>query len=192
VLANITESVGGRTLQVRLIGDTEYVDLPQLAARDRGRPWLAVSLSRAGTAIGINLKQLLSESTNLDPRHNLRLLATASQFRSIGRTVLDGKTVYGFQGSFELAHLPRSAFSAGLAAQLKAKLLALRASSELIATYVTGRGETVRVVTALPSTTRGPIETVQDIRAINPTVRVSLPPAAQTISYTKARALLGP
>lgn len=191
LLAGATEMVGGRTVRVRLIGGTEYVELPQLGARDGGRPWLAVSLARTGAAIGINLKQLLSESANLDPSHNLRLLASASQFRSIGRTVLDGMPVYGFLGTFDIAHLPRSVFSAGLAAQLRAKLLALGASSELVATYVTARGETVRVVTALPSTSRGAIETVQDIGAINPTVRVTPPPAAQTISYGKAQALLG-
>lgn len=145
LLASATEMAGGRTVQVRLIADTEYVELPQLGARDGGRPWLAVSLEQTGAAIGINLEQLLGESANLDPSHNLRLLASASQFRSIGRTVLDGKRVYGFLGMFEVAHLPRSVFSAGLAAQLKAKLRALGASNELVATYVTAGGQTVRV-----------------------------------------------
>lgn len=192
LLASATEMAGGGTVHVRLIAGTEYVELPQLAARDGGRPWLAASLAQTGAAIGINLKQLLSESANLDPSHNLRLLAGASHFRSIGRTVLDGRPVYGYLGTFDVAHLPRSVFSAGLAAQLKAKLRAIGASSELVATYVTAEGQTVRIVTALPSTSRGPILTVQDFRAINPTVRVSPPPVAQTISYANARALLGP
>ncbi len=191
LLASITQSVAGRTVRARLIGTTGYIDLPQLAARDGGRPWLAVSLDQAGTAIGINLKQLITESANLDPSHNLRLLANASRFRSIGRTRVDGKQVYVFLGTFDVAHPSRSPLSRALVAQLRAKLLALGASSEVIATYVTGQGQTVRVVTGVSTTSRGPIDTVEDVGAINPPVRVGPPPSAQTIAYAKARALLG-
>lgn len=176
-------------MRARLIGPTEYVKLPQLAVRDGGRPWLAVSLDQAGAAIGINLKQLVTEIANLDPSHNLRLLASARQFRSIGRAVIDGKQVYGFLGNFDAAHHAGAGLSRALVAQLRAKLLALGAPSEVIATYVTGRGETVRVVTGLPTTSRGPITTVDDIGAINLPVRVTPPPAAQTIAYAKARSL---
>lgn len=189
LLASITQRVAGRTVRARLIGATEYVNLPQLAARDGGRPWLAVSLDQAGAAIGINLKQLITEIANLDPSHNLRLLASASQFRSIGRAVIDGKQVYGFLGNFDAVHHAGAGLSSALAAQLRTKLLALGASSEVIATYVTARGETVRVVTGLPSTSRGPITTVEDIGAINLPARVTPPPAAQTIAYAKARTL---
>lgn len=189
LLASITQSVAGRTVRARLIGPTEYVKLPQLAVRDGGRPWLAVSLDQAGAAIGINLKQLVTEIANLDPSHNLRLLASARQFRSIGRAVIDGKQVYGFLGNFDAAHHAGAGLSRALVAQLRAKLLALGAPSEVIATYVTGRGETVRVVTGLPTTSRGPITTVDDIGAINLPVRVTPPPAAQTIAYAKARSL---
>ena len=189
LLASITQRVAGRTVRARLIGATEYVDLPRLAARDGGRPWLAVSLDQAGAAIGINLKQLITESRILTPVTTFACSPAQASFARSGRAVIDGKQVYGFLGNFDAAHHAGAGLSRALVAQLRAKLLALGASSEVIATYVTGRGETVRVVTGLPTTSRGPITTVEDIGAINLPVRVTPPPATQTIAYAKARAL---
>lgn len=175
-------------MHARLVGDTEYVYIAGLTGRDGGRPWLSVALARAGAAIGVNLKQLLSESKSLDPSHNLRLLTVANQFQPLGATKVDGVAVLGFRGSFDAAHLPSGGLSSDLVAQTKALLSRVGASREVVSTYLTPTTHLpVRVVTSLQTRSRGQIVTVQDIRAINVPVHVVAPPAAQTISYAQAQ-----
>jgi len=186
LLASIVETTGGRAVQARLIGPTEYVYLPQLASQDAGRPWLSISLARAGAAAGINLSELLSELSSLDPNRNLRLLAAVKSFQSLGQVTVDGTPAFEYRGTFDVARLPTSGLSGDLVAQLRAKLLALGASREIVTTYVTGSGEPVRVVASLPSTSKGEIDTVEDVTAIDPVVRVDPPPPKQTISYLEA------
>lgn len=189
LLAEITQTVAGGVVHERIIGTTVYAELPGIASRDGGRPWLSASLASAGAAIGINLSQLLNEAKNLDPSRNLRLLAVANKFQPLGATKVNGISVLGFRGSFDAAHLPSVGLSSDLTAQLKAAMARVGASSEVVSTYVTPASQPVRVVTSLDTRSEGQVVTVQDFQAINAPVHVTAPPAAQTISYAQAQRL---
>jgi hypothetical protein len=190
LLMNETSVVSGKTLQVRFIGDTGYVYLAQLAAEDNGRPWMSMSLSQAGAAIGVNLQQLFDQVENLNPSRNLKVLEAANDFKQLGQTTIDGQQTYGYQGSFSASHLP-STFSKSLTQQLLAVLARVGATREISTSYVTAAGRVVRTVTVLVTTSHGDIVNVQDIRAVNVAVHVSAPPASQTISYDKLKAIGG-
>ncbi|MGI8414461.1 MAG: hypothetical protein ACR2QA_18625 [Solirubrobacteraceae bacterium] len=190
LMARITQTSAGHVVNARLIGGTEYVHVPGLASRDGGRPWLSVSLARAGAAIGLNLNELLSEAKNLDPSRNLRLLTVANQFQPLGATNVNGTAVVGFRGSFDAAHLPASGLSSDLTAQVRALLARVGASREVVSTYITPTNSVpVRVVTTLDTKSHGEIVTVQDFRAINVPVHVAAPPPRATISYSQAQRL---
>jgi hypothetical protein len=189
--ATISRVASGQTIEERVIGNTVYVFLPTLAARDGGRPWVAISLASLGAQIGLNVKELLSEIASSNPNGSLKLLASAKGFAPIGATSIDGVPVYGFRGTFDLAHLPASGLSADLVNQLKAGLTRLGASSETVTTYLSAAGHPVRIVNYAATTARGPIVTIEDVRAVNVPVSVAPPPASQTISYAAVRKLTG-
>jgi hypothetical protein len=190
LLMNETSDVAGKTLQVRFIGDTGYVYLAQLAAEDNGRPWMSMTLSQAGAAIGVNLQQLFSQVEDLNPSRNLKVLAAANDFKQLGRTTIDGQQAYGYQGSFSAAHLP-STFSKSLTQQLLGVLARVGATREISTSYVTPAGRAVRTVTVLVTKSHGDIVNVQDLRGVNVPVSVTPPPASKTISYDKLKALGG-
>jgi hypothetical protein len=184
--AEFSETGAGKSLQGRIVGGNEFLDVPGLSVQDGGRPWLKVSLARAGAQVGINLSELFSEVANLDPSRNLKLLAAASDFESLGAATIDGHRTFEYHGVFDIRHLPSAGLSADLMAQLAAKIRSVGATEEIVTSYVTPAGHAVRLVTALPNTARGSIYTIEDIRAINPVVSVPAPPAPQTIGYQQA------
>ncbi len=183
-------TVAGRVIRVRFIGNEGYVYLPQIASQDGGRPWMSMTLAQAGAAAGINLQQLLSQVENLDPAHNLKLLEQAGDFRALGAATVNGERVYGFQGSFQVAHLP-STFSKQVTQQLLALIHRVGATAENTTSYVTPAGRAVRILVILTTKAHGQIVNVENISAVNVPVQVSPPPASQTVSYDKLKALEG-
>jgi hypothetical protein len=184
-------TVAGRAISERIIGNAIYVELPQIAAHDGGRPWVSVDLGAASSAAGINLSELLAQARNADPTSTLRLLAAKHVFHSIGTSTVDGQRVTGLTGSFTPSTLTSSVLSPDLVAQVKAKLTQLGATREEVTTYLTDAGHPVRIVTTLTTTTHGPITSTVDIRDINVPVSVAPPPAGQTITLAEVKKLGG-
>jgi hypothetical protein len=179
----------GRSIDELIVGQTIYINLPQVGARDGGRPWVAVDLSAASSAAGIDLGALLQQIKSLNPSATLQLLAARQRFHETGVTTVDGQRVVGLTGTFTPATLNAPGFSRAIVAQLRAKLASVGATRETVTAYLTFTGLPVRTVTSLTTKTYGVLDDTIDIRGINAPVTVGPPPPAKTISLAQANKL---
>jgi hypothetical protein len=183
-------TVAGQTVSERIVGSTVYLELPSIAARDGGRPWVAFDLGAASAAAGINLSEFLQEARNADPTSTLRLLADRRLFHETATTTIDGQQVVGFAGSFTPATLPASPqISPDVRARLKAKLAQLGVTREDVTIYLSRSGLPVRIVTTLATATHGQVASTVNVHGINGPVSVAAPPPAQTISLARLKQL---
>jgi hypothetical protein len=181
----------GQSTTERIVDTKFYVLLPQIAARDGGRPWVLVDLADASKTAGIDYSQLLRSAEQVDPTRTLQLLAARRRFHEIGVSTVDSHRVVGLTGSFTPATLTQPGISRALLAQLKAKLAGVGATRETVTMYLTYAGLPVRILTSLATRTYGTLTSTIDIRQINIPVLASPPPAAQTITLTQLRKTAG-
>jgi hypothetical protein len=179
----------GQAIDEVIVGHTIYIDLPRVAARDGGRPWVAVNLSAASSAAGIDLGALLQQVKSLNPSSTLQLLADKQRFHETGVTTVDRQRVVGLTGTFTPATLTAPGFSKALLAQLKAKLASVGATRETVTAYLAFSGLPVRTVTSLTTKTYGVLNSTIDVRGINAPVTVAPPPSSRTISLAQANKL---
>lgn len=182
-------TVAGMTVNERIVGNSIYVKTPALAARDGGRPWLAVDLNAASSASGIDLSALLKTATSADPTNTLRLLAARKVFHETGTSTIRGQRVIVLSGAFTPATLTAPGLNPKLLAQIKSKLAQLGATREDIVSYLSETGEPVRIVTTLTTATHGAITSTVDISAVNLPINVSAPAASQTITLAELKKL---
>lgn len=185
IAGSINETISGHSVQVRFVGAQAYVHLPRLAARDGGRPWLSVSIQRAGAAIGLNLSELLNQVPRLNPGQDPLLLKGARLFKSLGQTTVAGRRVNVYRITVDPRSLPQIGLPADLVKQIEAQVRALGATSEVVTSYLTSAGSTVRTVTMLSGASKLLNVSVIDLLATNQPLHVSAPPASQTIAYSK-------
>ncbi len=185
VAGTIYETVANHPTEVRLVGGQAYVYLRQLAARDRGRPWLSVSIERAGAAIGLNLSELLNRVPHLNPSQNPLLLRGTKLFQSLGQATVDGRRVDVYRATFDPGRIPQSVLPADLVQQIQAQMRVLGANREVVTSYLTPAGVSLRMVTELANGSRLLTVDVVDTLALNQPVHVSAPPASRTIAYDK-------
>jgi len=183
-------TVAGRTLVERIAGAKVYLELPGIAARDGGRPWVEFDIGAASAGAGIDLNQLLRDARNADPTSTLRLLAAKHVFHETATKTIDGRQVVGLAGSFTPATLPSSPLiGAKLQAQLKAKLTQIGATREDVTIYLAYSGEPVRIITTLVTASRGSIVSRVSVTGINIPVVVAPPPAGRTITLAELKKL---
>jgi hypothetical protein len=181
-----TESVAGRSLEVRFIGSKIYIYLAQIASRDGGKPWLAADLKKLSQISGLDFSQLLDEVRQLSPGGASPLLKAASSFKPIGRATIDGQAVYAYSGSFAPDDLSKLGLPGQLGKQTGAKLKQLGATEERVTTYVTADAVPLRTVTAILKADHSilTVSTNSSQRLGHP-ITVSAPPADKTIAYEK-------
>ena len=188
----IANQTGQGFREERLIGGTVYIKVPDIASRDGGRPWVLISLSRVGNAVGLNLQKLIGQVSNANPSRTLRLLRATRKLEPTGAVTIAGRRAFGYRTTFTPANLARGTVPADLVRQLRAVLARVKATSETISVYVNRHGQLVRIVTSLSSGSLGPITSVEDVHSTGGgSLKISPPPASQLVGFQRLRQLAG-
>ncbi|HXY80058.1 MAG TPA: LppX_LprAFG lipoprotein [Gaiellaceae bacterium] len=139
-----------------------------------GKSWLKLDLAKAGAAQGLNLNTLLSQ----DPTQLLAALQSLKGATKVGSEQVDGVSTTHYRASIDLSKLP--AGSSGAPSVYDA--------------WVGGDGyvHRVRVRIATGSgTKKSAITLTADLSGFGESVKVAVPPAAQTLTSTGSLPGLG-
>ncbi len=191
--ASITETVLGRTILVKLVGNTVYFHDLSIAKLDGGRPWVAESLGSSGGAFGSSPalgggSSGSSGSSSTDKfKTDTALLKASKDVRSLGASTVDGQAVTGFAGSADPKEIEQSTLPAKLReAVVKSKIK----SSATFEIFLAANGLPVRshLVLALAGIK---LNISKDIPAIDfPVAAIAPPPAAETITGAQLKKIL--
>jgi hypothetical protein len=105
----IRPAVGGENLQINavILGKDFYVKLPpSLAGKiPGGKPWLELSLSDLGKAVGTQGLSSLADYPGAGPADLVRLLRSAStgSVQNLGRQTIDGMSTTGLRATIDLS-----------------------------------------------------------------------------------------
>jgi hypothetical protein len=181
------------TLSVRLVNKKLYIEEPQLAKLDHGRPWIEESVK--------STKKLFSASPGLGSgsglggpeaslgqfKSEVQLLKAATDVRSLGQSTVDGQAVSGFAGTIAPARFEEGQFPSKLRRELRRLHIKPKAGFEV---FIAANGLPVRTSLVL-SLSRVKVEVTVDVPAIDfPVEAVPVPPATQTISASELEKLL--
>jgi hypothetical protein len=97
-------AAGKRTagMEEILIGDDLYLKIPALT-KQAGKPWTKLSLSKMGSAAGINVENLQNQGSQANPALNAKLLTASKDAHVVGKEKVDGVSTTHYQGTFSLA-----------------------------------------------------------------------------------------
>lgn len=103
-------NMGAGGMEQRIIGDTLYMRGGIFGMLGGGgSKWLKVSFGELGEASGMDLKGMMTQSTQADPRAQLQALLAAGDVQSVGSETIDGVKTTHYTGEVEVADLAKSA-----------------------------------------------------------------------------------
>ncbi|HEX3434782.1 MAG TPA: hypothetical protein VHT25_12065 [Solirubrobacteraceae bacterium] len=191
--ASITVTQLGKTISLRFVANTLYINDPTIAKHDGGRPWVKESQSRSGGLFGSST-QLGggSGSSGGGPRTSrfqteIALLKASNDVRSLGASTIDGQAVTGFAGTADPKEIEQSALSKSLREAVAKAHIKPAATFEV---FLAANGLPVRshVVLRLGVIK---LNVTQDVLAIDfPVATATAPPAAETITSAELKKLL--
>ncbi len=189
--AAITETVLGRTLQLRLVGGALYIRDASIAKRDGGRPWIKESVGPTGgpfgadPSIGGGASGGGASSTHF--KSEIELVKASTDVRSLGASTIDAQPVTGFAGTLDPRQIEQSVLSAKLRKAVSRAHVKPSAGFEV---FLAANGLPVRshIVLSLGGVK---LNVTQDVLAIDfPIVAIAPPPAAETISGAELKKIL--
>jgi hypothetical protein len=86
----------GTGMEQRVIGDTLYVRGGMFGMG--GDKWMKISFAEAGEASGTDVKSMMSQVTQADPRRQLQALLAAGDVREVGEEKVDGVSTTHYTG----------------------------------------------------------------------------------------------
>jgi hypothetical protein len=97
-------AAGKRTagMEEILIGDDLYLKIPAIT-KQAGKPWTKLSLSKMGSAAGINVENLQNQGSQANPALNAKLLTASKDVHVVGKETVKGVSTTHYQGTFSLA-----------------------------------------------------------------------------------------
>ena len=102
-------SLGGG-MEQRIIGDTLYMRggaLSMLGAG--GGKWMKISFGKVGDVSGIDIKSMMTQATQADPRQQIQALLAAGNVESVGKETVDGVSTTHYTGDLDVAALAGAA-----------------------------------------------------------------------------------
>ncbi|HEX4465702.1 MAG TPA: hypothetical protein VH025_00820 [Solirubrobacteraceae bacterium] len=186
--ADVTASVAGKSLEVRLLGKQVYVNTPAIAKIDGGRPWVSETLASDDTKLlGSNVSGLGSgDSSGPTFKDLAELISSGSHLRGLGAATIDGQATTGFAETIK----PLSIYDAQIPAKVRSALkrLHLKPTAKL-QVYLASNGVPVRTqVTLALGAARLHVDS--DVTAVNVPVTVAPPAPAETITSAQLKQLI--
>jgi hypothetical protein len=142
------------------------------------KPWLSIPLSSVGQGSGVNLSQILGQTTGTGPLTQSQLLQGATSVRQVGTGTVDGVPVTEYTGTLQLDKAI-SYLSGAAKAQLQQAMANAGLTVATFTVWIDGQ-HTVRkaVVTEVGTDLSETITTT--ITSINQPVSIAVPTADQT------------
>ncbi len=153
-----------------------YLKLAQLD-KETGKPWVEIPASELSQISGGSLGQLL-QNNNRDPLVQTQMLASSTNVKKAGTTILGGVPVTEYTGTYPisagLAKLPASERT-----KVSQQLQALGLTTEHFTIWLDGKQQVRKVVTSAQGSKVQETSTIQ-VTSINGPVSATIPPASQT------------
>jgi hypothetical protein len=192
---NVTITLLGHPLTLRVVGKTVYSYLPALARVDHGRPWVRLGNAGLEELFTVNGKHVFEPAKTTEPQIGepslaeppfvglQKELAGAREVRELGVGTLYGQPVTSF-----LAVLEPEQLKGKLLASASRRLPSRQPPTATLEVSLTQNGLPLRTV--ITEHDAGVTTSVTlDIPAINFPLAIEAPPAAQTIGVARLRVL---
>jgi hypothetical protein len=185
--ANIQMSFFGLHMNARLLGSTLYIEEPELARLDGGRPWVVMPNQHIGSAVGVGPSA--DAEGGLEPAASFKsvveTIAHAQSIEEVGPVTVNGRATTEFKLAIPFERLGKLRRSQ---ARLLHRLFAPVANVEL---FIAEDGLPVRTRIAFRvRPKKGQLIVQSDVLATDIPVLVEAPPAAETIGEAQLRQLL--
>jgi hypothetical protein len=177
--SEIDEVVGSQHIVVRQIGHAIYLEVPGIARRDGGRPWVRVSENALSEQSGVDFAAAphdLSASFAL-------INSSAEEVQQVASTTVDGQPTTVFSAKIDLGK-----FFSTFGAQLVHKLQSVGIKNATIELFIAANGLPVRT-SVIIGVEGGTIAVTTDVLQINIPVSVRAPASRTTISEARLHKL---
>jgi hypothetical protein len=183
--ADLTGSGFGESMDIMLVdvGDNYYVNIPQAAQYDGGKPWLSID----GASLGQSAANGVPGGGD-NPAAVLQTLAQdGNDVTSIGTSTVDGQQVQGYAVTITSDAINKALDSASVPDWLRQAAQQVKVLSGSVTVYLSSAGDDlVRIGQAFSASAEG--QTVNETLSIDfsdygASVSISPPPADQVESY---------
>ena len=168
------QSVGD--VHALLTPDAYYVNMPLLASR-LGKPWLEMKFSDMKAASGLDLRQLMAQSEQMQPAQYIEQLAASGDVKSVGTETVNGIPTTHYSGTVSIAE-QLSHFSGAVRSQMQGFIAKTGWTGAKIDMWLDGKG-LVRRMRSTSVGGQGSMSIAMDVLAYGVPVNVTPPPASQ-------------
>jgi hypothetical protein len=177
--SEIDEVIGSQHIVVRQIGHAIYLEVPGVARRDGGRPWVRVSEKEVSVRSGVDFAAAphdLSASFAL-------INSSAEEVQQVASTTVDGQPTTVFSATVDLGK-----FFSTFGAPLVHKLQSIGVKNATLELFIAADGLPVRT-SVIIGVEGGTIAVTTDVLQINTPVSVRAPAQRTTISEARLQKL---
>jgi hypothetical protein len=167
-----------------ITGKVLYMKMPQLA-RQTGKPWIKIDLSKPNKKLGIDIDQLMQQAQQSDPSDGLRMLQAAGDIERVGTETIRGIKTTRYEGTVDLRKV-LAQLGSEQRKQAQALLTEAGATTMDVEVWVDDEGLTRRLTQSYDTKQAGSITMTMDVLGYNVPVSVQAPPASQVIDVSKA------
>ncbi|MCP2343355.1 DUF6612 family protein [Actinomadura rupiterrae] len=165
-------------MEMVLLGHTIYMKSPMFAQLTHGKPWVRLSTTDLGGAVGQNFDKLLQQQKQADPTEQVKQLTASKDVHEVGKETLNGVQTTHYQGTVSvqemLAKLPEAQRQ-----QRQQSFQKLGVQSLAFDLWVDGKQLPAKIVMKTPDDASSKMNTTVTYTGWNLPVQVSAPPAAQ-------------
>jgi len=182
LLARMTMSgleVGGQSLgdvTALITPDAYFMKMPMLSAQ-LGKPWVEMKFSDMKSASGFDIKQLISQSQQMQPAQYIEQLAASGDVKAVGTETVNGTATTHYAGTVDVED-QLSHFSGAVRSQMQGVIAKTGWTGAKIDVWLDDQG-LVRRMRSASVGGKGGMSMAMDVLAYGVRVDVTPPPASQ-------------
>jgi hypothetical protein len=184
---SMTTQINGQSMSIVYLGETMYMNYPELAPELDGKSWGEIDLANLGGKLG-SLSSILASAKSYNPVSGLEAMIASGKVTKVGTATVDGQQTTEYSGSFTAAELAQlgtsgSNLTTAQASDLKQLFSQEGLSSESIEVWVASSGLPVeeRTVTDAAGATATAAMYFSDW---GQPVQIGAPPASEVYNMT--------
>jgi hypothetical protein len=171
-------------MEQRIIGDTLYMRGAFLSMLGGGQKWMKLSFGELGAAAGMNLKSMMTQATQADPRAQLQALLAAGDVKSVGTETIDGVKTTHYTGEVDVADLAKNAqIDDRTRAELENSYTAAQMGTTHLDVWIDESFQARRFVST-SDTPMGDVTMTMNFTDYGKAVEISAPPAAEVMDMS--------
>ena len=163
------------------VGDVFYMKMPALSAAIAPAEWVKMDLSEVPELSGLNFKDLLDNTRQMDPMTQIRMLQASGDFHEVGSESVDGVQTTHYSGSIDVSKLSDAAkLDKDMRKLVEEGYAALGVSTVDYDVWIDGDFLVRKMVMELPGST-GTQTMTMTISDYNKSVDISAPAESETV-----------